>query len=86
MAGVSLAVSPVLYPWYAMPLAVTAGFAPSAWALALGAVAPVSYEVLDAWQRDGQWAPARYPVALIAAAVAVGVAVDVRAWWRRWSA
>jgi len=83
VAGVSLAVSPVLYPWYTMPLAVTAGFAPSAWALALCAVAPVSYEVLDAWQREGRWAPARYPAALLAAAAAAGVGVDVRAWWRR---
>jgi len=83
VAGVSVAVSPVLYPWYAMPLAVTVGFAPSTWALALCAAAPVSYEVLDAWQREGRWAPGRYPVALIAAVVAVGVVVDVRGWWRR---
>ncbi|MFO0602849.1 MAG: glycosyltransferase 87 family protein [Polyangiales bacterium] len=82
VAGVALAASPVLYPWYAMPAAALAGFAPSRWALAVGAVAPVSYEVLDAWQRDGRWAPARYPVALIALVALVALAADLRAWLR----
>lgn len=82
VAGVGLVASPVLYPWYAMPVAALAGLAPSRWALAVCAVAPMSYEVLDGWQREGRWAPARYPVVFVALALLAGIVSDLRAWWR----
>lgn len=81
--GVSLATSPVLYPWYGLPTAGVVAFAPSAWAIALLVALPCSYEVLDAYQAAGVWAPARWPVALNAAAMLAGVAVDVALWRRR---
>lgn len=75
--GVHLLTSPVLYPWYGVPLASTAAFAPRRWVLALLAVLPVSYEVLDLYQRTGQWLPSRWPVGLIAVAFVAGFALDV---------
>ncbi len=77
MYGAHLATSTVLYPWYAAPLAAVVPFAPRAWAIALMAALPASYEVLDRYQTARGWLPARWPVALIAAAVAIGAAVDL---------
>jgi len=74
--GVSLAFSPTLYPWYAMPLASVATLAPSTWSLALLSVLPASYEVIDGYQSSGAWAPATWPIALTALALTLGPLID----------
>ena len=80
---VQLIVSPVAYPWYGMPLAVACAFAPSATALAVLTAMPFSYEVIDRYQSAGQWAPARWPLVLTAAAFALGLGLDGWRAWRR---
>jgi hypothetical protein len=75
--GVGLVVSPVLYPWYGMPLASAAAFAPSAWSLGALAVLPLSYEVLDGYQARGVWEPHRWPMHTITAVFLAGVALDL---------
>lgn len=77
--GLGLAVSPVIYPWYGMSLAVTAPLSPRGWAALALAVLPCSYEVLDAYQSRGRWAPARWPMTLLVVAVVIGWTIDM---WR----
>lgn len=81
--GAFLLTSPVLYPWYGVPLAVTTALAPSAWAISLLAVLPVSYEVIDAYARSGVWSPAPWVVDVIAAAALGGLALDLALTLRR---
>lgn len=81
--GAMLATVPVLYPWYLSASVAAAPFAPAAWVLTMAAVAPFSYEVLDAWQARGVWSPAAWPVVALGVAAVVAVVADVRAWWRQ---
>jgi hypothetical protein len=75
--GVGLVVSPVLYPWYGMPLAGAVVFAPSAWALGALAALPLSYEVLDGYQARGVWTPHRWPMHTITVVFFAGLALDL---------
>lgn len=75
--GLSLAVSPVIYPWYGTSLAAALPLAPRRWAVFALAVLPTSYEVLDAYQSHGRWSPAWWPMGLLAASVMVGLSFDV---------
>lgn len=78
-AGVSLFASPVIYPWYGAILAALLPLAPRRWVVATLVVLPCSYEVLDGYQAHHQWAPARWPLVLLTAAVLLGLFAD------RWS-
>ncbi len=71
-----LVVSPVLYPWYGMPLAALTAFAPAGWVLALLTALPVSYEVIDGYQATGRWHPHTWPMVTITAVGALGLLVD----------
>jgi hypothetical protein len=75
-AGVGLAVSPVLYPWYGAPLAALVALAPRRWAIAALAVMPATYEVLDGYQAHHHWSPARWPLVALAAATLLGLLAD----------
>lgn len=75
--------SPVVFPWYlvaATPmLAHRRSAAFLAWSLSL----PLTYEVLDRFDRTGEFTPERWPLVAIALACAAGVLVDLRT--TRWS-
>ena len=75
-AGVSLAVSPVIYPWYGAIVAALLPLAPRRWALAALALLPCSYEVLDGFQAHQRWVPARWPVVLLTVATLFGLGAD----------
>lgn len=76
-AGVFLLTSPVLYPWYATPLAVVSGWAPTTWAQCVLFVLPVSYEVIDGYTSGHGWSPAPWVVNVISLAATVGLAIDL---------
>lgn len=76
VAGVSLAVSPVIYPWYGATIAALLPLAPRRWAIAGLALMPCTYEVLDEYQAHHRWAPARWPLLLLAAATLLGLLAD----------
>lgn len=78
-----LVASPVAYPWYGSGLAAMNALRPSWWGLAVLAVLPFGYEVLDAYQSVGRWNPAWWPVALNAAAIVGGLGAEVVALFRR---
>ncbi len=74
--AVPLAVSPVVYPWYLMPLAVCTAVSPSAMVLIWTLTLPLTYEVLNELGASGRWTPARWPLVVIALGWIVGAAVD----------
>lgn len=85
LAGVQLALaaplltSPVVFPWYLCVLVPLCAMQPRAWLLAWFSAAPLSYEVLNGFAAAGVWAPAGWPLWLIAAAVAAGIGLHRRA-------
>jgi hypothetical protein len=70
--------SPVVFPWYLVPLVPAVALAPSAAAVAWLSALPLTYEVNDRAVTTGEWAPATWPLVAIGAAVAAGAAVDLR--------
>jgi hypothetical protein len=56
--SVPLLVSPVVHPWYLTVLAPLQALEPSAFTLSRLAAQPLTYEVLDRFERTGQWHPA----------------------------
>lgn len=80
-----LLLSPVVHPWYLMPLVPTLAIAPSAALLAWVTAAPLTYEVLAGAELSGEWQPATWPLWTAAASIAIGLIVDAwRSRSRRW--
>ncbi|MFO0624295.1 MAG: hypothetical protein U0325_01660 [Polyangiales bacterium] len=75
-AGVGLAMSPVVYPWYGAVIAALLPLAPRRWAIGALAVLPCTYEVLDAYQAHHRWTPARWPMVLLAGVTLLGRLAD----------
>lgn len=61
-----LLISPVVFPWYLMVLAVIAAIRPSAWLLSWILLAPLTYEVLNQFLCCNIWNPAAWPLVIIA--------------------
>lgn len=64
-----LILSPVIFPWYLMPLAILAAFRPKPWLLTWILLAPLSYEVLNQFLCCAVWQPATWPLVIIAFSV-----------------
>lgn len=73
-----LAISPVLFPWYWMPLVPLVALAPSWTLLAAVSLAPASHEVLDAMNRGDGWRPAAWPLWVLGIGVLLGAIADAR--------
>jgi hypothetical protein len=72
-----LVASPVVFPWYLLPLVPAVALAPSAAAVAWLSTLPLTYEVNDRAVATGEWLPATWPLVAIAVAVGVGAAIDL---------
>jgi alpha-1,6-mannosyltransferase len=64
-----LILSPVIFSWYLMPLAVLAALQPKPWLLAWILLAPLSYEVLNQFLCCSVWQPALWPLVTLATAI-----------------
>lgn len=64
-----LMLTPVIFPWYLMPLAVLAALHPRPWLLAWILLAPLTYEVLNQFLCCAIWQPASWPLVIIAVGV-----------------
>lgn len=73
-----LVISPVLFPWYWMPLVPLVALAPSWTLLAAVSLAPASHEVLDAMNRGDGWRPAAWPLWVLGIGVLLGAIADAR--------
>lgn len=60
--------SPVVFPWYLCVLLPLLALAPSAFLLVWVSLAPLSYEVLNGFTTTGIWAPATWPLWVLASA------------------
>jgi hypothetical protein len=80
-----LVFTPVVYPWYLMPLVPLTALQPRAWAIGWITILPLTYEVIDRFDACGVWEPAVWPLLLVVLVWLVGGAIDYRR-WRRTSA
>ncbi|MEO0973802.1 MAG: glycosyltransferase 87 family protein, partial [Pseudomonadota bacterium] len=60
--SVPLLLSPVVFPWYLLPLVPLLGVRPNLLTLVWLTLAPLSYEVLNAFNATGEWSPAPWPL------------------------
>jgi len=74
--SVPLMVSPVVFPWYLCVLVPLLALRPNWTVLLWVSSVPASYEVLNLWLGAGTWAPASWPLFLIALSWAIGLALD----------
>jgi alpha-1,6-mannosyltransferase len=77
MLVIPLLLSPVVFPWYLLPLVPLVALRPSATLVAWLAAVPLTYEVIDRFDAGQGWSPAAWPLACIAAAWGVGLAIDL---------
>lgn len=73
-----LLASPVVFPWYLLPLATTAVHAPSAFVLVWATLAPLTYEVIDSYRLTGAFHPASWPVIVMGVGLLAAIVVDLR--------
>jgi hypothetical protein len=78
--------SPIVFPWYLSPLVPAMVAAPSFAVLLWTLSAPLTYEVIDAFDASGIWAPKAWPLVVMAAAVTGGAVADIFVAARRASA
>ena len=75
-------VSPVLFPWYLVVLLPLLSIAPSAILIGWLTVAPFTYEVIDAFDVSGVWAPSEWPMWVTVVTLGMGGAIDYgRGFW-----
>jgi len=60
-----LIISPVVFPWYLMPLVPLLALYPNRYLLAWTLVVPLGYEVLNQYWCCGHWLPAQWPILII---------------------
>ncbi len=72
-----LVLTPVIFPWYLMPLAVLAALHPKPWLLTWILLAPLSYEVLNQFLCCGIWQPAQWPLVILTYAVTSALLISV---------
>jgi hypothetical protein len=60
-----LLVSPVLFPWYLMPLVPLLALWPNKYLIAWMLIMPLTYEVLGDFLAYQQWHPAQWPIVIL---------------------
>ena len=71
-----LLLSPVVFPWYLMPLVPLFTIKPSFFLFAWLTLIPLSYEVLNEFASSGLWQPSTWPIALLGMGMLVGFTID----------
>ena len=73
MLALPLLLSPVIFPWYLMPLVPLLSMYTRPWLLLWILLAPLSYEVLGQFACCNNWAPAQWPLFILAAGLGIGL-------------
>ncbi len=63
--AIPLLISPVIFPWYLMPLVPLLALAPNRYLVAWTLLMPLTYEVLNGFLSERLWQPAVWPVWLV---------------------
>lgn len=74
--SIPLLISPVVFPWYLMPLVPLFVLSPSSFLLLWFVLMPFTYEVLNQFACCQRWAPANWPITLLMAGMLLGLAID----------
>jgi len=81
-----LLISPVVFPWYLMPLIPLLALSPNFWLLAWVCLLPLTYEVLGLFASQHSWMPATWPLIAIASGILIGliygIAVKIRKYYQ----
>ena len=75
--AIPLLISPVVFPWYLVPLVPLIALRPSGFWIAWATAVPLTYEVIDRFDSVGTWQPASWQLWIIGASCCLGLAVDV---------
>ena len=70
-----LATSPVLFPWYALSLLPLLALAPSGILIGWTSALPFTYEVIDAFDLSGVWAPSIWPQIVLVLSTVLGMVI-----------
>ena len=81
---IPLLISPVLFPWYLMPLAALLALKPNAALMIVLGVMPLTYEVLNQFICCQIWQPAQWPIVLLASAYLFAL-VSLIYWGIKWA-
>lgn len=76
MLATPLILSPVVFPWYLLVLVPLFAMRPNIFTLLWLTSAPLAYEVLNLYETTGEWAPANWPLFVIAGGWLVGWLLD----------
>ena len=71
-----LLLSPVIFPWYLVPLVPLFALRPTAFLTCWFLILPITYEVLNQFACCNQWAPQQWPTYLLALGLSLGFLVD----------
>jgi len=63
--SIPMAASPVVFPWYLLPVAGVLAMYPHPVAIVWLALHPLTYEVIDSYAITGVWSPAQWPLVLL---------------------
>jgi len=74
---IPLFLSPVIFPWYLLPLVVLMSIRPSVFVLIWSFTLPFIYEVLNQFACCGIWAAASWPIHMIGISLLLALAVDL---------
>lgn len=75
--AVPLMISPVIFPWYLLPLIPLLAIQPSGWLFVWVITAPLTYEVLNDFLCCNQWQPQVWPLITISALIGVALIVQL---------
>ncbi|NEQ69503.1 MAG: DUF2029 domain-containing protein [Symploca sp. SIO2D2] len=81
--AIPLLLSPVVFPWYLLPLAPLFALQPNAFLAAWFVLLPFTYEVLNQFACCDNWAPQQWPVTLLAIGLAAGFSIDRWLFYKR---
>lgn len=73
-----LMVSPVVFPWYLLPLVALNALRPNLLVISWTLTIPLLYEVLNQFVCCGDWKPAVWPIHMIGITLIVSVAISLR--------
>ncbi|MGB1297143.1 MAG: glycosyltransferase 87 family protein [Psychrobium sp.] len=82
--AIPLLISPVIFPWYLMPLLPLLALAPNRYLILWTLLMPLTYEVLNGFLSERLWQPAAWPVWLVGLVQLAAVIAVVRYFYREW--
>lgn len=74
--AIPLLLSPVVFPWYLMPLVPLFAVLPNAFLLLWLVLLPLSYEVQNEFACCGIWAPQSWPITVLGIGMLIGLVID----------